>query len=113
MEYCRNQPSPEDQGNQCPKWANTGCFNVRVIENGEDIAYSKGCSSFEIEGTQCTQFTAPDGESASVSRNTCDASVTPFCNKGEVDEAICGSDGSDAATFALSGLLMLLTAFLY
>jgi len=110
MEYCRNQPSPEDQGHQCPKWANTGCFNVRVIENGEDIAYSKGCSSFEVEGTQCTQFTAPDGESASVSRKTCDASVTPFCNKGAVDEAICGSD---AATFAFSCILMLFTALLY
>jgi len=111
---------------------------VRVIENGEDIAYSKGCSSFEIEGTQCTQFTAPDGESASVSRKTCDASVTPFCNKGEVDEAICGGnggdggnngnggdggnggnggddgdDGNNASTFAFSGLLMLFTALLY
>ena len=117
MEYCRNQPSPEDQviqiswranfikskGHLCPKWANAGCFNVRVTENDEDVAYSKGCSTFEIEGTQCTQFTAPDGEQASVSRKTCDASATPFCNKGEVDDSICYGEGGDAAALTFSG----------
>ena len=75
-----------------------------MTENDEDVAYSKGCSTFEIEGTQCTQFTAPDGEQASVSRKTCDASATPFCNKGEVDDSICYSDAA-ASTFSGNKIL--------